>query len=462
MNVKLLWLGSVAVFVVECASQASVKATVERRSGAPNLAFTSVPAPATNDAAATAKFTLVDGTRDRNSGSLAVLHDGRIPTGEDQPSANFFFAPGTDGGRLTLDLGKVIAVKQVNTYSWHPDTRAPQGYRLYASDGTAEGFGATPKRGTDPASCGWTLVASVDTRSEDGNDSPQHGVTVADSGGGALGRYRFFLFDISQTEDRDPFGNTFFCEIDVLDAEGPAPIAATSGADKPVQTSFEAEDGKYRFTIDATAAPDLMEWADKELRPVVQTWYPKLVAMLPSEGFVARTNLTLRFRSDMAGTPASTSGGVINMNSDWFRGELRREARGAVVHEMVHVVQNYGRARRVNSNATRTPGWLVEGIADYIRWFLYEPETRGAEITARNLARARHDASYRITGNFLNWVTQRYDPELVRKLNVVAREGNYTEELWKKWTGKTLAELGDEWKREHERRLANTKADQNP
>jgi hypothetical protein len=69
--------------------------------------------------------------------------------------------------------------------------------------------------------------------------------------------------------------------------------------------------------------------------------------------------------------------------------------------------------------------------------------------------RPRYDASYRITGNFLNWVTEHYDREIVRKLNGVAREGNYSEGVWKEWTGKTLVELGDAWKRQHEARLAN-------
>jgi hypothetical protein len=99
------------------------------------------------------------------------------------------------------------------------------------------------------------------------------------------------------------------------------------------------------------------------------------------------------------------------MYCGWFRGVLERVARGWVVHEMVHIVQSYGRARRTNPDATRTPGWLVEGIPDYIRWFLYEPETKGAEITERNLARAKHDASYRITGNFLNWVVENHDKD---------------------------------------------------
>jgi len=41
---------------------------------------------------------------------------------------------------------------------------------------------------------------------------------------------------------------------------------------------------------------------------------------------------------------------------------------GLIVHEMVHVVQNYK-----HYNDTEAPGWLVEGIADYVRWFFYEP-----------------------------------------------------------------------------------------
>ena len=72
--------------------------------------------------------------------------------------------------------------------------------------------------------------------------------------------------------------------------------------------------------------------------------------------------------------------------------------------------------RRANPNATRPPGWLVEGIADYIRWFLYEPESRGAEITAANISKARYDMSYRGSANFLNWVAEPHDRKLVTKL----------------------------------------------
>ncbi|HXT42463.1 MAG TPA: basic secretory protein-like protein [Candidatus Angelobacter sp.] len=439
-------------------SNAGVRVSTEHNPGGSGFRFKAVPAPANNDAATKGTFTLVDGERDGNGGEPDVLHDGRVPADEDQPAENFFFRAGTDGGRLQLDLGSVIAVKQVNTYSWHTGTRAPQVYKLFAAEGGTDGFNAAPKRGTDPLSCGWKLVASVDTRPSEDDGGGQYGVTMSDPESGVLGRYRYLLFDISRTEDRDAFGNTFYSEIDVIDANGPAPTAAPAGDEEPIVRSFAAEGGKYKFTLDATAAPDLMEWADAKLRPVVQEWYPKLVAMLPSDGFEAATNVTLRFRNDMGGTPAAAAGGRINLNSGWFRRELKREAVGSVVHEMVHVVQNYGRARRSNPNATRTPGWLVEGIADYIRWFLYEPETKGAEITERNLARTKYDASYRITGNFLNWVTQNHDHEIVRKLNAAAREGKYAEQLWKDWTGKTLQELGDDWKKTNEERISAAQA----
>ena len=357
MKIRPLLLAGVSLLAFELVSKAEIKVVAEHEMNGTAFKFRSVPPPANNDGASSAVFTLVDGERDSNGGDLAVLHDGRVPTEEDQSSENFFFRAGTDGGRIELDLGKVISVKQVAS------------------------------------------------------------------------------------------------EIDVIDADGPPPTSATPGDGKPILKSFETEGGKYQFTIDATVAPDLMEWAEKELRPVVQEWYPKLVAMLPSDGFKPATNITLRFRNDMGGTPASAGGGRVNLNTGWFRRELKREARGSVVHELTHVVQDYGRARRTNPDATRTPGWLVEGIPDYIRWFLYEPETKGAEITERNLARAKYDASYRITGNFLNSVTQKYDKEIVRKLNAMAREGKYTEQLWKDWTGKTVQELGDEWKKENEARL---------
>jgi hypothetical protein len=206
----------------------------------------------------------------------------------------------------------------------------------------------------------------------------------------------------------------------------------------------ETEGGQYRFAVDTTEAPDLTEWAHTELAPVLREWYPRLVKLLASEGYAAPRNVQIMFSADMKGV-AATGGTRVSCAAKWYRQNLKGEAKGSIVHELVHVVQQYGLSRR-NQRATPTPGWVTEGIADYVRWFLYEPQSHGAEIKPRDLAKARHDASYRTTANFLNWVVTKYDPELVTRLNAAARTGTYTESLWKQRTGHTAAELAEGWK----------------
>src|SRR5882724_1127830 len=62
--------------------------------------FKGVPAPSKRAAATDAKFSIVDGERDDNGGDLDKLHDGKLPTEEDQPAENFFFNADTEGGRV--------------------------------------------------------------------------------------------------------------------------------------------------------------------------------------------------------------------------------------------------------------------------------------------------------------------------------------------------------------------------
>ena len=402
------------------------------------FAFKDVPRPVHGDAATGAKFAIVDGRRDANGAELDALHDGKLPAGDDEPSANFFFSAGTDGGRLLVDLGTKIDITHVNTYSWHSGTRGPQVYTLYGSAGDAPGFDMRPAGPTDPRSCGWTLIAAVDTRPKEGGGGGQHGVSIAGVDG-ALGAYRYLLFAVSRTEAADSFGNTFWSEIDVLDAasKDAAPVSAPVARREVV----EAADGAFRIAIDTTDAPDLSEWVQKELAPVVKEWYPKIAAMLASKDFKPPAAVAITFSGTMRGV-AATGGSRVTCAARWYRSNLKGEARGSVVHELVHVVQQYGRAR----GGARPPGWLVEGIADYIRWFKYEPETRGAEIPPGRAAQARYDASYRVSANFIDWVVRTHAPDLVKTMNAALREGRYREDLWKELTGRTLEELGAAWK----------------
>lgn len=173
--------------------------------------FKTIASPAKDDAAANAKLTLIDGELDQGGAELSALIDGRLPADEDEPGANVFFRAGSSGGRFRMDFTTSIEIAQVNTYSWHPNSRGPQLYKLYAADGTDPKFNPDPKRGIDPASCGWKFIALVSTLPDSGDGGGQYAVSVT-----GIGKYRYLLFDCYVTELYDNWGNTFYSEIDVI------------------------------------------------------------------------------------------------------------------------------------------------------------------------------------------------------------------------------------------------------
>jgi len=450
-------LSSVAILLFASAllCQGEIKTVVNHNENATSaFKFKEVPSPSKTDAAKDAKFSIVDGERDENGGDLDKLNDGKTPTEEDQPEENFFFNAGTPGGRLLVDLGKAIEVRQVNTYSWHPNTRGPQVYKLYASDGSVADFNPKPK-GVDPEKSGWKLLAKVDTRPKEGTGGGQYAVSISDSAG-PIGKFRYLLFDISKTESDDEFGNTFYSEIDVIADSGRTADNSPPAADAYVT---HTADGACTITIDTSGAPDLKDWADHKLAPLLAEWYPKLAAMLPSEGYEPPKAFSVTIRPGDG--VAATGGTRVTANSTWLKRELDREALGALLHEEVHVLQQYRRLRPANPDAPRArpPGWLVEGIPDYIRWFLYEPQSHGADVKwmqgRRNLT-LNYDARYRITANFLDYVINHYDKDktLLTKVNAACRDGKYNDDLWKEYTGKSLTDLNDEWKGAVQKQLA--------
>lgn len=209
---------TVMLLSVTVGVSAQVKVVVDRNTGTSatrEFRFDHVPSPVKDNSAFKAKLSLVVGKQDPNGGSVSTLTDGVLPTEEDEPGASFFFDAGSDGGRILMDLDFAIEIAQVNTYSWHTDTRGPQVYNLYASDGTDPKFNREPNAKTDPATCGWSLIAQVDTRPRQGGSGGQYGVSISDSRG-SLGKFRYLLFDAVPTETDDPWGNTFYSEVNVV------------------------------------------------------------------------------------------------------------------------------------------------------------------------------------------------------------------------------------------------------
>jgi len=180
-----------------------------------NFTFKTIPSPSKTDAASKAALTMIDGVIDGGSGELSALTDGLLPTNDDDPGANLYFRAGSMGGRFRMDFGSPIDIARVITYSWHPNTRGPQLYKLYAADGSESGINLAPKRGVDPATCGWKFIATVSTIPKQGEDGGQYAASVMDASG-SLGKYRYLMFDCYVTELNDDWGNTFYSEIDVI------------------------------------------------------------------------------------------------------------------------------------------------------------------------------------------------------------------------------------------------------
>jgi predicted alpha-1,2-mannosidase len=243
------------------------------------------------------------------------------------------------------------------------------------------------------------------------------------------------------TTDSSPDKNAKISGLEILQEAGQESSASVAPVVVPLA------DGSGDITIDTSAAPELTDWSQHTLAPVLAAWYPKIVARLPSEGYTAPAHFKLTIQP-MDGV-AYTTGTEIFASSAWCSSQIKGEAVGSIVHELVHVVQQY--------QGDHAPGWLVEGMADYIRWFCYEPQSHGADLVwmqhhSKNLS-LKYDAGYRVSANFLNWATETYDKNVVTEVSAALRGDKYNDDFWKQHTGKSLEDLAAEWKQAVQKQL---------
>lgn len=127
---------------------------------------------------------------------------------------------------------------------------------------------------------------------------------------------------------------------------------------------------------------------------------------------------------------AATGGGKTTFSSAYYR---RFPADiDVVTHEVMHLVQSYPHYH---------PVWLVEGIADYVR-YEYGLHNKSAGWTMPNYnPKQSYKNSYRITARFLVWIQEHGDKKVVDQLDGSLRNNTYDKDTWKKLTGKSV----DDW-----------------
>lgn len=186
-----------------------------------------------------------------------------------------------------------------------------------------------------------------------------------------------------------------------------------------------------KVEIDTTDIPSTEAWA-KIAQKLAADWYPVVTSLLSTQDYKAPKTIRLVFKKTLE-VPAYAADGTITINGEWVTGHP--DDFGVVIHEMTHVIQGYP------DNKVDT-GWLVEGIADYIRWFRYEPDAPRPKIDP---VKSKYTDAYRTTAAFLAWVTGKYDHRLVPTLDAKLRKGEDPMPVFKQLTGMTADELWSEF-----------------
>lgn len=186
------------------------------------------------------------------------------------------------------------------------------------------------------------------------------------------------------------------------------------------------------IVVDLKDSPEMKEWGDKA-KALATEWFPHLCQLLSTQDYTPPKEIKFSFRKGQD-APAWASRDEISFSVDWLK--RRPDDMGIVIHELTHIVQAYPR------NKVDT-GWLVEGIADYIRWWRYEPEAGAPRI---NFATAKHTDAYQTTAYWLAWVSRKYDKRLVPALDLDLRKGVDPNPTFERITGKKPEDLWLEFK----------------
>ena len=180
--------------------------------------------------------------------------------------------------------------------------------------------------------------------------------------------------------------------------------------------------------LNVSQVPQLENWGI-QAKNLITIWCPRIARVLDVEEYPHNIDFTLQ-KSDEGIAYADSN--AITVSSHWiekYPGDI-----GLIVHEAVHVVQLYPEF---------DPGWVTEGIADYIRWHLYEKKP--LEWFPIGEEEKGYEAAYRITDGFFLWVTNFKNSDFIKILNTAMKNGEYEPDIFFQTTSKDLDPLWQEY-----------------
>lgn len=192
---------------------------------------------------------------------------------------------------------------------------------------------------------------------------------------------------------------------------------------KPAAAQEKIKKNGYTLTFESNFAA-LDPKLKKRLIKTFFEVYPKL-----AKEYNPGTDKSVTFFVDTAYKGvAATANGKVTYSSLWM--EKHPEDIDVVTHEVMHIVQDYGRSVG--------PGWLTEGIADYAR-YKFGVDNEGAKWSLPALKPEHsYQNSYRITARFFAWIEKNVKAGTIKAVDESLREHTYTKDIWAKLTGKDL------------------------
>ncbi len=183
-----------------------------------------------------------------------------------------------------------------------------------------------------------------------------------------------------------------------------------------------------KVVLDVKQAPEAAHWAAGAKR-VVELWYSILYEILYPGGYAPPRTITIIFKDPtkfLAYTIASKN--EITISAKWVRDHP--DDIGMVIHELTHIVQSYPESKGVKIF------WITEGIADYVRYYDFEPE-KDFYFNRKN----SYLDGYGMAATFLHWIDCTRGPHVVEKLNARLAIGAYNDDLFENYAHEPLADL---------------------
>lgn len=178
---------------------------------------------------------------------------------------------------------------------------------------------------------------------------------------------------------------------------------------------------------DSKLSPSIAEGFEN----IIYKVYPKLVNDFNKN---ARMDITVKIDTTYNGV-AYANDGRVTVSSKWLH--AKPNDLDLITHEIMHIIQSYPNGAG--------PGWLTEGIADFVR-YKYGVDNEGAGWSLPEFSAEHHYTnSYRVTARFLVWISQNHDKKFVRRMDDKLRADDYSPKLWEKYTGHDVDQLWDDY-----------------